>query len=100
MPDEILTRSSLIPSRVNRPYVANLTRLLSAALLLCVIGTGCGGSGSQSGNTQPGLAPPPPPAQINSYFGTTGDVWSTSINHTANQVNGEDRTLYGVQLPG
>jgi hypothetical protein len=70
------------------------------ALLGLLIATGCGGNGSNSANTQPGLAPPPPPAQINSYFGTTGDVWSTAVNHTAGQVNGEDRTLHGVQLSG
>ncbi len=69
--------------------------VLSALLLF----SGCGGSGSSS-NTQSGLGPPPAPSQINAYIGTTGDLWSTSINHTANQVNGEDRTLYGVQLSG
>ena len=73
-----------------------LGALLTSALLLQI---GCGGS-QNSTNNQQGLAPPPPPVQINSYFGTSGDLWSTTINHTAGQVNGEDRTLHGIQLAG
>ena len=76
--------------------VTALGGLLTSVLLVQL---GCGGS-QNSNNTQQGLAPPPPPAQINSYFGTSGDIWSTSINHTASQVNAEDRTLHGVQLAG
>ncbi len=72
--------------------------LLLSALLIDV---GCGSGGSQNaGGTQQGLAPPPAPSQINSYFGTTGDIWSTKVNHTFNQVNGEDTTLHGIQLAG
>jgi hypothetical protein len=46
------------------------------------------------------LATPSPASQANSYFGTTGDIWSTKIDHSASQVNGEDQTLHGIQLAG
>jgi len=70
-------------------------------LLALLPWTGCSGGGSQNSNsTQQGLAPPPPPSQINSYLGTSGNIWSTKINHTANQINGEDTTLHGTQLAG
>jgi len=77
------------------PSLAGLVSFMLA------VGIGCGSSGSQNySSTQQGLATPPPPTQINSYFGTTGDVWSTSINRTASQINGEDRTLHGIQFAG
>lgn len=67
-------------------------------LLFCA---GCGGGAFQNpGTTQQGLAPPPPAATINSYFGTTGHIWNTKIDHVASQINGEDTTRYGVQLSG
>lgn len=62
--------------------------------------TACGSGGSQNSNPTQGLAPPPPPSQINSYLGTSGNIWSTKINHTTNQINGEDTTLHGTQLAG
>ena len=74
-------------------------RAIFPLLLGLFAATGCGGGGSHP-DSQTGLAPPPPPSQINSYIGTSGDLWSATINHTASQVNGEDRTLYGVQLAG
>ncbi len=76
---------------------------LVVGLLLCLLlpGTGCGSGGSQNGaTTQQGLAPAPPASPINTYFGTTGHIWSTKINNTSNQVNGEDVTQYGIQLAG
>lgn len=74
------------------------TSLILGALLLV---TGCGGSSPQNpSNPQQGLAPAPPPSQINSYFGTTGHLWSTKIDRTNTQINGEDVTQYGVQLSG
>lgn len=66
---------------------------------LILLALGCGGGGSPN-PPQQGLAPAPPTSQINSYFGTTGDIWSTKINHTADQINGEDTTLHGIQLAG
>ncbi len=78
------------------------TILLSAPLFCALLlSVGCGSSGSQnSGTTQQGLAPASPASTINSYFGTTGHIWSTKINDTANQVNGEDQTQHGTQLDG
>jgi hypothetical protein len=71
-------------------------------LLLCALalGTGCSSGGSQVASVQQGLTTPPPPSPINSYIGTTGDVWTSKINHTAAQINGEDITLNGVSLAG
>src|SRR5215472_14659936 len=70
-------------------------------VLALLSGTGCSGGGSQNSNsTQQGLAPPPAPSQINSYLGTSGDIWSTKVNHTANQINGENTSLHGLQLAG
>lgn len=75
---------------------------IAVTLLLCALlpGTGCGGGASQSTNIQQGLAPPSPASPINSYIGTTGDVWTSKINHTSAQINGEDITLNGVSLAG
>jgi hypothetical protein len=75
---------------------------IAVALLLCALlpGTGCGGGSSQSTDIQQGLATPPPASPINTYIGTTGDVWTSKINHTAAQINGEDITLNGVSLAG
>jgi hypothetical protein len=76
---------------------------LAAGLMVCALlpGVGCGGGGgSQSTNPQQGLATPAPASPINSYIGTTGDVWTTKINHTSAQMNGEDITLNGVSLAG
>jgi hypothetical protein len=74
---------------------------LSIGLLLCVLllGTGCGGSSPTAG-VQPGLATPSPASPINSYIGTTGDIWTSKINHTSTQISGEDITLNGVSLAG
>jgi hypothetical protein len=47
---------------------------------------------------QQGLATPTSPSQINSYIGTTGDIWTTKIDHTINQINGRDITLNPVSL--
>ena len=79
-------------------YNGLMTGLLAGILLLTSSGCGGGGASSASNNPQQGLAPPPPPSQINSYFGTTGDIWTTKINHTSEQVNAEDATLHGDQL--
>ena len=79
-----------------------MAKAIVAAAVLCSL-AGCGGGNSTpspSNPTQQGLGPPPAPTQINSYFGTTGDIWTTKINHTANQINGEDTTLNGVLLAG
>ncbi len=74
--------------------------LLSGLLTnLIMLASGCGGGGSPS-SPQQGLAPAPPATQINSYIGTTGDIWNTKINRTYDQVNGEDTTLHGIQLAG
>lgn len=87
-------------------YVVRLRRIRSDAnirLVLCalLLGTGCGGGGgSQTASTQQGLAAPSPASPINSYIGTTGDVWTSKINHTSAQINGEDITLNGVSLAG
>jgi len=82
-----------------RMYIRITAGLFSALLIL--LGIGCGGGGSQNSMAPlQGLAPPPPASQINSYVGTTGNIWSTKINHTYNQVNGENTTLHGVQLAG
>ena len=83
---------------ISRPAAMSPTLGLLACLLL--FASGCGGSGDTSNNTQQGLAPAPPASQINSYIGTTGDIWSTKLNRTSNQVNGEDTTLHGIQLAG
>jgi len=74
---------------------------LSIGLLLCalLLGTGCGGSSPTAG-VQPGLATPSPASPINSYIGTTGDIWTSKINHTSTQISGEDITLNGVSLAG
>ena len=83
-----------------------LTSCAAGAIVIVVLGTvllcsGCGGGGSSSsGVPQSGLATPSPPSQINSYIGTTGDIWTSKINHTQNQINGEDTTLHGIQLAG
>lgn len=86
-------------------YVTALRRIRSDAnihLVLCalLLGTGCGGGGPQSASIQQGLATPSPASPINSYIGTTGDVWTSKINHTSAQINGEDITLNGVSLAG
>lgn len=76
------------------------TMVLVLAQLLFVTGCGGGGSSQNSGTSAQGLATPPAPSQINSYFGTDGDIWSSKVNHTANQISGEDITLNGVLLAG
>jgi len=75
---------------------------LSVGLLLSalMLGTGCGGGGSPVVDNQQGLATPAPASPINSYVGTTGDIWTSKINHTSTQINGEDITLNGVSLAG
>ena len=73
---------------------------LALAQLLLVASCGGGGSSQSSGPPGQGLATPPAPSQINSYFGTDGDIWTSKINHTANQITGEDITFSGVLLPG
>jgi hypothetical protein len=95
------------PSHVAACRVNNVWRQRSvarggSALLLCAVlsAAGCGSGGSQNSGSTQGLPPPAPPSEINSYFGTSGDIWSTKIDHTASQVNGEDRTLHGIQLAG
>ena len=86
------TRHTLINRRLALAATAGLV------LFAILTAAACSSGGSQ--NSTQGLAPPPPPSQINSYLGTSGNIWSTKINHTASQVNGEDTTLHGTQLAG
>jgi len=102
-------RITVVPKQlvnINRPNYSDVSRAAGTGLTfgllayLVLLAGGCGGGPGTSNNTQPGLAAPPAPSQINSYLGTTGHIWSTKINRTSNQVNGEDTTHYGNQLAG
>lgn len=102
-------RITVVPKQlvnIKRPSYSDVGPAVGIGLALGLIaymvllGSGCGGGGGTSNNTQTGLAAPPAPSQINSYIGTTGHIWSTKINRTSNQVNGEDTTHYGTQLAG
>lgn len=83
----------------DRGELTHIVLLCGFIACLLLLGTGCG-SGNPPASSQQGLGPAPPPADINSYIGTTGDIWSTKINRTNSQVNGEDTTLHGIQLAG
>ena len=91
-------------ANIKRPNYSDVSRAAGAGLTigllayLVLLASGCGGGPGTS--TQTGLAAPPAPSEINSYIGTTGHIWSTKINRTASQVNGEDTTHYGDQLGG
>src|SRR5271165_1660108 len=78
----------------------DMRRVVASGLPVWVLLLTLACGGSQGANNNQGLDPPPAPSQINSYFGTSGDIWSTKIDHTANQVNAEDRTIHGIQLGG
>ena len=92
--------------KIKRPNYSDVSRAAGTGLTLgllvylVLLAGGCGGGPGTGNNTQAGLAAPPAPSQINSYIGTTGHIWSTKINRTSNQVNGEDTTHYGNQLAG
>src|SRR5208283_55078 len=75
--------------------------VVALALSLLLLIASCGSWSSQSSSLpQQGLATPPPPAPINSYFGTDGDVWGSKIDHSNNQITGHDITLNGDPVTG
>ena len=89
-------RKLILPGWVAR----NSAIALAFAMLLLSSGCGGGGSSPNPGIPQQGLASPPAPSQINSYIGTTGDIWTSKLDHIQSQINGEDTTLHGILLAG
>lgn len=60
---------------------------------------GCGGSSQTNTTPAAGLGTPPPASQINSYFGTEGNIWSVNLDHSNNQITGKNVTN-GILLAG
>jgi hypothetical protein len=69
---------------------------LLSVTLLCA----CGGGSHSGSNQAQGLIPPPPAGSINRYFGTDGDLWTATVDHSNDLITGRDITLNQFPLNG
>jgi len=81
---------------VENPCPAYITFIVLVFLSLL---SGCGGNSQARNPPTQGLATPPPAGQINSYFGTDGNIWSVNIDHSNSQITGKNLTN-GILLSG
>src|SRR6516165_9063069 len=86
-----------LKAAVENPCPAYMT---CVPLVLLLLLSGCGGNSQTKSMPAQGLGTPPPASQINSYFGTDGDMWSVNIDHSNSQVTGKNLTTNGILLSG